>query len=541
MGGVTGMFPVASSILLRRTIICVLCAGLSAAGELQAAIYYVACESGNDAHEGLSEAEAWQSAGKVSTFDFQDGDRVRFKRGCTWEDVSIKISRSLTFEAYGPAVAPPRLMAAARKRSWSKPFAKGLVFTKAGIAPGSPSPKEILIVRDEKHSRFYERVHALALLDSAGQFFHDVAAGTLYVIPIAGVDLQQDLYISSKPHVLEFQPVNVERVMVDGLHLSFANQYAIGFWYQSSGAMNGSLKIENCTFTGNAYQAIHIGGTNTFKDVEILNNTITANGHEGIYIGYVKGKEEGEVVTGMLRISGNMIGGLGFGWRSEGLGSAANGDGIDIKKGVAAAVIDHNTIVDVNGSYGIGAQTSNVLIENNTIRDVHMSGATADSSIAGIFVDAYDNKGPTVVRGNTVTTPAANGVVIRGNAERKPRVEIYDNEIAVGDLYFPFAFTSQNVTNTLIRNNRARGGQAGLAVLKPCCPPAGVEFRDNIVRDVSSPLVSAQDVSAGVLVQSNVFCLKSPVDARLRTILPNNIFSSDCGGIPSEQKHLHVR
>jgi hypothetical protein len=331
--------------------------------------------------------------------------------------------------------------------------------------------------------------------------------------------------------------------VVDGLHLSFANEYAIGFWYQSSGTRNGSLKIVNCIFSGNAYQAIHIGGTNTFRDVDISNNTITANGHEGIYIGYIKGKEEGEVVTGMLRISGNTIGGLGFGWRSEGLGSAANGEGIDIKKGVAASIIDHNTIADLTGLYGIGVQSSNAIIEQNTIRDVHMNDAPPESSIAAIIVDAWDNKGTTIVRGNTVDVRSANGIAIRGHGDRKPRFEIYDNEISVEEPYFPFAFTSQNVTNTVIRNNRTRGGRAGLWVQKACCPPANVEFHDNDVRDVSMPLLAAQDVSAGVRVYKNVFCFKSAVDAGRKNGIPNNTFLSDCASSnsfgPSQQ--LQVR
>lgn len=513
---------------------------LFTAAQLHAATFYVACDTGDDANDGVSELHAWKSASKVAKFGFANGDKILFKRGCVWEDVSIKIMRSVELGAYGDAAQLPQLIGATRTSFWSGLESRGVFYTHAAIESGVPTFKDILIVHDEKHGRFYEKVRALEALDTESQFFHDVAKNTLYVFPLKDTNLEQDIFFSSKPHILEFQPFNIERVVVDGLHLSFANQYAIGFWYQSSGTKNGTLKIQNCTFTGNAYQAIHIGGSNAFRDVEILNNAITSNGHEGIYIGY-RGKGEGEVVTGTLRISGNSIGGGGFGWRSEGLHSAANGDGIDIKPGVASAVIDHNTVFELNGIYGIGTQSSNVIIEHNTIRDVHMSGAAADSSIAAIFVDAYDNKGPTVVRGNTVMTPRAHGVVIRGDADRRPRFQIYDNEITVGEPYSPFAFTSQNVTNTLIRNNRTRGGRAGLAVLKPCCPPVAVEFHDNIIGDVSAPLVTAQDVSAGVRIYSNVFCLKDPADAGQTKLLPNNTFNSNCGRTLPPPQQLQVR
>jgi hypothetical protein len=491
----------------------------------------VACDTGNDASDGLSDLTAWKSASKVSRFNFMNGDKILFKRGCTWEDVSIKITRSLHFGAYGEAATPPHLMGATSVRSWSNLDSRDIFYTQAAIEPGVPSIKEILIVHDEKHGRFYDKVRTLESLDSAGKFFHDVTKNTLYVSPLEGADLQQDILISSKPHILEFQPVNIDRVVADGLQLSFANEYAIGFWYQLSGTRNGSLKVVNCTFTGNAYQAIHIGGTNTFRDVDILNNTITANGNEGIYVGYIKGSEEGQVVTSMLRISGNTIGGQGFGWRSEGPGSAANGDGIDIKKGVVAAIIANNTIFDLNGFYGIGVQSSNVVIEKNTVRDIHMRDSAPESSITAIYVDAWDSTAQTIVRSNTVNVRSANGIVIRGNADRRPSSEIYDNDISVGDPYFPFAFTSQNITNTLIRDNRTRGGPAGLWVLRPCCPPANVELRNNDIRDVSVPVVAAQDVSGGMRVYANLFCLKGAVDASVQSAFPNNTFSSDCASV----------
>jgi len=508
-----------------------LCGFLSVVGDLNAATYYVACDSGNDSNGGLSELTAWNSASKVSKFNFQNGDRILFKRGCTWEDVSIKITRSLSFGAYGDVGSAPQLMGATRSSAWSKLGAKNISYTQAVIEPGVPSIKEVLIVHDEKHGRFYDKVPTLESLDTAGKFFHDVGRNTLYVSPLEGVDLQQDLHISSKPHILEFQQVNVESVAVDGLHLSFANEYAVGFWYQSSGTTNGSLKVNNCVFTGNAYQAIHIGGTNTFRQVDILNNTITANGNEGIYIGFIKGAEEGQVITGKLTISGNVIGGQKFGWRSKGPGSAANGEGIDLKKGVAAASIDNNTLFDLTGFYGIGVQFSNVIIEKNTISDIHMWDSPPESGIAGIIVDANESSATTIVRNNKLNVQAANGIAIRGNAERRPRFEIYDNEISVKEPYFPLAFTSQNITNTLIEHNRTNGGRAGLWVQRACCTPANVEFRENDIRNVSVPLVAAQNVSKGVRVYSNFFCFKGAGDENQISAVPNNTISRDCTAV----------
>jgi hypothetical protein len=499
-------------------------------GELNAATYYVACDTGDDANEGVSELDAWKSASKASTFNFIHGDKILFKRGCTWEDVSLKVTHSMEFGAYGDG-ARPQLIGATRANLWRRLGSQNVFFTVAEIEPSSPVGKEILVVHDKQHGQFYKKVPTIGSLDDSGRFYYDLPARILYVFPLEGTDLPYDVLIGSKPHILEFQQTNVERVVIDGLELSFANEYAIGFWYQGSGTKNGSLKIANCLITGNAYQAIHIGGTNTFKDVDILNNTITANGNEGIYIGYIKGKEKGEVVTRQLRVSGNSIGGGGFGWRGEGPSSAANGEGIDIKRGIVSAIIDHNTVFDLTAQYGIGAQSSNIIIEHNTIRDVQMWGTTQESSVAGIFLDAYDNKGTTVVRGNTITTPGTHGIVIRGDADLRPRFEIYDNDVLVEAPFSPFAFTSQNITNTLIRNNRTKGGRAGLAILKPCCPPADVDVHDNDIRDVSVPVVSVQNVSAGLRIYSNSFCFKGVVDAGQKSIFPNNTFSSECTSV----------
>ncbi|MCP9442314.1 MAG: right-handed parallel beta-helix repeat-containing protein [Nitrospira sp.] len=534
-------FATTAAFLQGGVIFAVLCMVLLAAAETQAAIYYVDCDTGNDTTDGLSEARAWRSTDKVSAFNFQDGDHVRFKKGCVWENVLVKVSRSLTLEAYGNAGPLPHLVGAVRIRSWVGPSNGGIVSAEAAIAPGSPGPKDVLIVYDERHRRFYDKVSAMASLTAPGQFFHDAEARILYVRLLAGTNPSQDLYVSSRNHIIELQPGSVERVVVEGLRLSFANEHAVGFWYQSSDANYGSLRVANCEFFGHAYQAIHIGGTNRFRDVEILNNTITAIGNEGVYIRYLKGQEQGLVVTRMLRISGNDIGGNGFGWRSDGIW--ANGEGLDIKQGVAAGSIDHNTVYDLNGMFGIGIGSSNVTIEHNTIMNVRMAGADAESGIAGIIIDPYDSNGPTIVRHNTVTMSNAHGIAVRGVAHLKPRVEIYDNDVTVNEPYAPFAFTSQNVANTMIRNNRTRGGGAALAVLKPCCPPVGVEVWGNVFRNVLVPVMTAKDLSRGVQMTTNLFCVRGSVElARRMSPLGNTIVSAhECERPVANPQNLRVQ
>jgi hypothetical protein len=46
--------------------------------------YYVDC-NGSDQNSGKSSTQAWQTLDKVNNTDLFPGDRLLFKRGCTWE------------------------------------------------------------------------------------------------------------------------------------------------------------------------------------------------------------------------------------------------------------------------------------------------------------------------------------------------------------------------------------------------------------------------------------------------------------------------
>jgi hypothetical protein len=482
-------------------------ASLLASDDLYAKTYYVDCDAGKNLNNGLNEANAWRTVSKVSDFKFANGDEILFKRGCKWENASLKIKQSLNFGAYGNSPEPPELIGARRAYPWLRLKSSEIFSTQAAIEAVPSASTDVFVVYDAKHKDFYEKVSSLDLVNSAGRFFYDLAKRTLYIYPLQGASLNQNLYISSQPNLLEFQTANVESVVVNGLKLSLANHSAIDFYHAGRAVTNGALKVENCIFFGNAYSAIGISGTNSFETVDILNNTITANGWEGIYIGYLNEGKEGEVIKKLLRIAGNKIGGNGFGWRSEGPGSAANGDGIDLKPGIVSAIIENNTIDDLKGIYGIGVHTSDVIIQDNIIRNVRMPGATAKSNMAGIYLSGVDIQGrKMIIRRNTIDLEQANGLVIRGDWEHPPRVEVHQNEISVGGAYFPFAFTAGNIKNTEIRHNKTQGGKAGVLVYDPCCRPSDVNIHDNEFRKVKKPVVANQStLSPGMGFNTNTF------------------------------------
>lgn len=71
-----------------------------------ATTYYVS-PTGNDAADGKTQATAWRTLNKVSTFAFATGDNILFQRGGKWSGQTLTVPRSnLNFGAYGSGELP---------------------------------------------------------------------------------------------------------------------------------------------------------------------------------------------------------------------------------------------------------------------------------------------------------------------------------------------------------------------------------------------------------------------------------------------------
>jgi hypothetical protein len=73
--------------------------------------YYVDCIGGNDANSGTAESAAWKSLAKARTAPLAPGDRLFFKRGCTWTgplylDWNGGSGRPIVIDAYGSGYLP---------------------------------------------------------------------------------------------------------------------------------------------------------------------------------------------------------------------------------------------------------------------------------------------------------------------------------------------------------------------------------------------------------------------------------------------------
>lgn len=75
---------------------------------VHAAIYYVDATDGDNSKDGLSEANAWKTIGKVNGFSFSNGDTVKFQRGEIWSDTTLNTpgADDFTFEDYGSGTKP---------------------------------------------------------------------------------------------------------------------------------------------------------------------------------------------------------------------------------------------------------------------------------------------------------------------------------------------------------------------------------------------------------------------------------------------------
>jgi hypothetical protein len=76
-----------------------------------ASVYYVDCVGGNDGNSGVTPDQAWQSLGKANQATLDPGDRLLFKRGCSWSgtlhaDWNGTAGQPITIGAYDSGTLP---------------------------------------------------------------------------------------------------------------------------------------------------------------------------------------------------------------------------------------------------------------------------------------------------------------------------------------------------------------------------------------------------------------------------------------------------
>ncbi len=255
-------------------------------------VYYVSAE-GDDANDGKSPERAWKTLKKVSSFDFCEGDNVRFRRGDTFRGF-VKTRSGVKYCAFGKGEKP-------KFHGWEKDLADPalwelydfekniwkmaepildcgtLVFDEGDAHSRKLIPSYIngrFVCRDDKEKDFVisdEMTHDLDIFclydekltekPSKGEDFPIPALdweslGTLYLRCDAGNPGEVFSSIEALPRRHMFYVGNDHNVTIENLCLKYIGTHAV-----SGGGHVKSLRVEGCEigWVGGAVQ--HYFGT----------------------------------------------------------------------------------------------------------------------------------------------------------------------------------------------------------------------------------------------------------------------------------------
>lgn len=458
--------------------------------EVHATTFYVDSLLGNDVAAGTTAATPWRSVNRVNRQTFQVGDVILFQRGRSWYDVSLKVATSLTIGAYGEGVRP-RLIGSVLHTQWAGENGK--------MCTDFKHDWDVQLVKDYQRG-YYKKVLTSLADVVAGSFFYDKPSQKICLIPYDGRDPRTvTMLIGNRNHIIELQQVKGINLEVRDMELSYANRFAISPWWQGGAVSYGSVVIENCEFIGNAFSAIALSGSATYDRVLIANNRIIENGAEGIYIGV-------NAVSNQIDIVDNRIGDANdvwFGWRGEGVASAFNGDGIDVKHGNRRVSILRNKVTNVDG-LGVTTQSGGSILTDNIVINAHLAGAL--TACLSADVQGRDADLQTIISRNRIYGSKCNGIVLRGDAVLAPPVRVEDNEISLIGNYgaAQINLESMNNANMTIRNNRGEGGAYGLYVYG--MPPQNMRVENNKFYGVERALYIMPNKLEGMSLVGNEVC-----------------------------------
>jgi hypothetical protein len=253
----------------------------------------------------------------------------------------------------------------------------------------------------------------------------------------------------------------------------------------------GTWTIDGVIFIGQQNQGIHTYGDGTIggapSRLVIRNNQFYDIGGEALYL---KG---GRQVRSAL-IENNVIGSsshVRHGWDAQPNCSAATGDGIDMggneADAISHAIIRGNSVTNTRG-FGIGIAGTDILIEGNTI--IH-PGYRNDGCPNHAAIAIYPiSDGTVTVRNNRMIVTHSSALFIGGLERRRAVLDMYAN---VFDL------------RTLANN----------------------------VSPIAAPLDYLRSAGFGVRLYSSLFCERIGTTNSLRSLIPNNIFTTECDSLTS--------
>ena len=195
--------------------------------------YYVDSENGNDINDGTSEETAWKSLEKVNETTFKPGDKLRFKRGCSWG--SGEKGNPITIDAYGDVKDGRPVI---NGDSWCGENGDDLenrVFNTA-VFFYNQEYWEITSIEVTNHTETKDdhiKKYGILIMGQDAGTLHEINVKNTYVHDVISIPIGQQAGIGRGGIVYAIRgnkkATNWENILVEGNYVKNVNHYGINF------------------------------------------------------------------------------------------------------------------------------------------------------------------------------------------------------------------------------------------------------------------------------------------------------------------------
>ncbi len=404
------------------------------------ASYFVDATAGDDAKDGLTEANAWKTMSKVNAASFSAGDTISLQRGEVWrESLTVPSAGTsgnpITFDAYGTG-ADPIIDGSDVVTGWT--LDSGSIYT----ATFNNGITTFLIL--ENGVPLKRRATQGAVV-AAGEFFADDGANTMYVWATDSADPDtHTMEVGARFHTMQASGKSF---------LAFANIHFRGAGGEFGSAARLDTQTSDVTFTDCEMSATHYAGVWLLFDAGNSgpdNITYTdCTIHDCVVFG---AHIQGETTS-------NRLDAITFtGCRIHDCGDPDTAQhGISLRRVTNASIL--NCEIDNNvGSQAWGGglyldHAPSATIQNNRVHDNDPQGIQADVNSNGFDIS-----------GNTVYDNINNGIMVEDHLTAAGTSQLNSNIVYgnVRGLYFGPGGVDFKVTGVTVQRNIIYGNTSSV-------------------------------------------------------------------------------
>jgi hypothetical protein len=313
---------------------------------------------GSDSNNGTSMSTPWLTIAHVNAQSFNPGDSILFERTCTWREQLVPPSSGssgspISFGAYGSGAAPV-LNGTSVVTSWTS--------YGSGIYHASVSWHSNMVFQDGAPLKMQTSLASM----SAGSYYYNSGTSTLYVWMTNGSNPSGHTVEASHYPIVTAGPGNGNAGLVDianknyvtisGLDIKESNYYGI----RLSAANN--ITVQNSSFEYSYHNAVTAdeSGVANSANLNVLNSSFS---HSGVIRS--QGCCEGVAINirgfQTALVSGNSID-SGY---AENIQTDGGANNVTITSNRITNAV--NTGIYVSAGYGLGGNTTNVVVSYNNV------------------------------------------------------------------------------------------------------------------------------------------------------------------------------